>query len=92
VSQKDFQSRPAGVVKKSMVQPEKLEPRKMLHAPARTGDRSQNDNTSNLCLCPNCKALSDREGSESGALLDYVNHVARGLKVEFPDVAVQPFH
>lgn len=49
---------------------------------------SQNDNTTNLCLCPNCKAISDREGSESGALLDFVNHIARGLKDEFPDVTV----
>ena len=61
--------------------------------PGRTAARmvvlSQNDNTANLCLCPNCKAISDREGSESGALLDYVNHVARGLKADFPDVIVQ---
>ena len=61
--------------------------------PGRTAARmvvlSQNDNTANLCLCPNCKAISDREGSESGALLDFVNHVARGLKAEFPDVTVQ---
>lgn len=49
---------------------------------------SQNDNTTNLCLCPNCKAISDREGSESGALLDFVNHIARGLRDEFPNVTV----
>ena len=61
--------------------------------PGRTAARmvvlSQNDNTANLCLCPNCKAISDRQGSESGALLDYVNFVARGLKADFPDVVVQ---
>ena len=56
--------------------------------PARYLALSQNDNTSNLCLCPNCKLISDREGSESGLLLDYVNDVARGLKDEFPDVLV----
>jgi hypothetical protein len=50
---------------------------------------SQNDNTVNLCRCPDCSALSDREGSESGLLLDYVNFVARGLKDEFPDLLVQ---
>jgi hypothetical protein len=50
---------------------------------------SQNDNTANLCLCPDCKAVADREGSESGPLMEFVNHVARGLKDEFPDVLVQ---
>ena len=50
---------------------------------------SQNDNTANLCLCPDCKAVVDREGSESGPLMEFVNHVARGLKDEFPDVLVQ---
>lgn len=49
---------------------------------------SQNDNTANLCHCPNCKAITDREGSESGPLIEFVNYVARGLKDEFPDVLV----
>ena len=57
--------------------------------PSRVLVLSQNDNTSNLCLCPNCKAVADREGSESGPQLEFVNHVARGLKDEFPDVLVQ---
>ena len=57
--------------------------------PSRMLVLSQNDNTVNLCLCPNCKAVADREGSESGLQLDFVNHVARGLKDEFPDVLVQ---
>ena len=50
---------------------------------------SQNDNTVNLCLCPQCQAIVDREGSESGPQLEFVNHVARALKDEFPDVIVQ---
>lgn len=50
---------------------------------------SQNDNTTNLCLCPNCKAIADREGSESGPQLEFVNSVASGLKDEFPNVLVQ---
>lgn len=57
--------------------------------PSRMLVLSQNDNTTNLCLCPNCKAITDREGSESGPQLEFVNHVARGLKDEFPDVLVQ---
>ncbi len=50
---------------------------------------SQNDNTANLCLCPDCKAVMEREGSESGPLIEFVNHVANGLKDEFPNVTVQ---
>ena len=57
--------------------------------PARMLVLSQNDNTTNLCLCPNCKAVADRAGSESGPQLEFVNHIARGLKDEFPDVLVQ---
>ena len=74
---------------KQMLHDDDIEAKKTGRAPARMVVLSQNDNTANLCLCPNCKAISDREGSESGALLDYVNHVARGLKAEFPDVVVQ---
>lgn len=58
-------------------------------APARMLVLSQNDNTTNFCLCPNCKAISDREGSEAGVNLDFVNHVARAIKADFPDVIVQ---
>lgn len=50
---------------------------------------SQNDNTANLCLCPDCKAVMEREGSESGPLIEFVNNVASGLKEEFPNVLVQ---
>lgn len=74
---------------KQMLRDDEMEAKKTGREPARLVSLSQNDNTSNLCLCPNCKAISDREGSESGALLDFVNHVARGLKSEFPDVVVQ---
>ncbi len=74
---------------KKMLLDDDIEAKKSGRAPARMVVVSQNDNTTNLCLCPNCKAISDREGSESGALLDFVNHVARGLKVDFPDVTVQ---
>ncbi|MCY2963691.1 MAG: DUF4838 domain-containing protein [Planctomycetota bacterium] len=74
---------------KQMLRDDEVQANKSGRDPARMVVLSQNDNTSNLCLCPNCKAISDREGSESGALLDFVNHVARGLADEFPDVIVQ---
>ncbi|MEI7929661.1 MAG: DUF4838 domain-containing protein, partial [Verrucomicrobiales bacterium] len=37
--------------------------------PAKVIEISQNDNTAHLCLCGPCKAVSEREGSESGLLL-----------------------
>ena len=63
--------------------------KKEQRAPARMLVLSQNDNTTNFCLCPTCKAISDREGSEAGLNLDFVNHVARAIKADFPDVVVQ---
>ena len=48
--------------------------------PSRMLVLSQNDNTTNLCLCPNCKAIADREGSESGPQLEFVNHVASRIE------------
>ncbi len=41
---------------------------------------SQSDNFS-YCSCENCKAINDREESPSGALIEFVNSIAR----EFPD-------
>lgn len=57
-------------------------------SPARYLVLSQNDNTTDLCLCPECRAVSDREGSQAGLLLEFVNEIARGLRDEFPDVRV----
>ncbi|MFZ2640515.1 MAG: DUF4838 domain-containing protein [Verrucomicrobiia bacterium] len=50
----------------------------------------QNDNPSS-CRCPECKAFSEREGSDSGPLLDLVNDLADGIRVEFPDVMIGTF-
>lgn len=48
---------------------------------------SQND-CYNPCTCVNCKALSDREGSQSALVLDLANYVADNIEKEFPEVAV----
>jgi len=48
---------------------------------------SQND-WHGRCLCAECKALEEAEGSPSGPLLHFVNKVAEALEPEFPDVAV----
>ena len=45
---------------------------------------SQND-TGNFCTCKNCAALAEKEGSESGPLIHFVNAVADAIKDEYPD-------
>jgi hypothetical protein len=50
---------------------------------------SQNDGRGGACECETCKALRDREGSESGPMLHFVNAVAKEIGKEFPDVWVE---
>ena len=40
---------------------------------------SQNDNIHYICLCPECKKMKEREGSESGALLNFLNPIAEKI-------------
>ncbi len=53
-------------------------------------DISQNDNHW-MCQCPECKAMSQREGSESGPVVDFINAIADGIRAEYPDVQVMTF-
>jgi hypothetical protein len=46
-------------------------------------DVSQND-WSNPCACPGCRAIVDREGSQAGPIIQFVNQVADQVKAEFP--------
>ncbi len=45
---------------------------------------SQND-WRNPCQCSNCQKIVDREGSQSGIIVWFVNQVADRIKAEFPD-------
>jgi len=45
---------------------------------------SQND-WSNPCQCEQCQAIVDREGSQSGPIIWFVNQVAEAAEKEFPD-------
>ncbi|MBL9136137.1 MAG: DUF4838 domain-containing protein [Verrucomicrobiales bacterium] len=47
-------------------------------------DVSQND-WANPCQCRDCQAIVDREGSQSGPVIQFVNQVADQVKAEFPD-------
>lgn len=58
--------------------------------PPRVYDISQNDNHW-MCQCPDCKAMSQREGSESGPVVDFINAIADGIRPEYPDVYVMTF-
>jgi len=53
---------------------------------ARIVSISQND-WYGACLCPDCKAIDDAEGTPAGTMLALVNHVAERLEKEFPKVA-----
>ncbi len=55
--------------------------------PTKIYDVSQNDNGVGF-VCGDNKALVEREGAESAALLDFVNYLADGIKDEFPDVII----
>ncbi len=48
---------------------------------------SQND-CGGYCQCDNCRALAEREGSQAGPILHFVNQIANNIKDEFPDVAI----
>jgi len=48
---------------------------------------SQND-SGGWCECPNCKAVDDREGSQAGTMIQFVNAVAEIVEHEFPRVAI----
>ena len=48
---------------------------------------SQND-WHNYCTCKNCTAIAEREGSQMGPLLEFVNAIAHAVRDEFPDKIV----
>ncbi len=48
---------------------------------------SQND-WHNYCTCRNCRELAEKEGSQAGPLLHFVNHIADAVRDEFPDKIV----
>lgn len=54
-------------------------------------DISQNDSAGFICFCPACKAITEREGSESALVLTCFNHVAREIAKEYPEIMIQTF-
>jgi hypothetical protein len=48
---------------------------------------SQND-WANYCQCANCTAVADREGSQIGPILHFVNAIADAIGDEYPDKVI----
>ena len=49
---------------------------------------SQTDNNDYYCRCAKCTELAEAEGSQSGPMIHFVNAVARAIKDEFPNAAI----
>ena len=50
---------------------------------------SINDTPEGNCHCSGCRALTKKYGTSSGAMLDFVNEVAREVAKTYPDVKIQ---
>lgn len=49
---------------------------------------SQNDNR-NYCTCENCNKVCEEEGSQSGAIIRFVNAIAETYAEQYPDIIFQ---
>jgi len=48
---------------------------------------SQND-WGNYCTCPRCAALAEKEGSQAGPLIHFVNAIADDIATDYPDKVI----
>ena len=53
-------------------------------------DVSQNDNGS-YCQCPECNAVAEKYGGQSGLLVDFLNDIAEVVGVKYPSHSVETF-
>ncbi len=79
----------AAVVKKltGYIEQARATARKAGRAPPLDFDISQND-WGGMCQCDACQAIAQREGSESGPLLDFLNYVADAVREKYPQVRI----
>lgn len=49
---------------------------------------SQND-VNKYCTCPNCNAIAEQYGGQSGLLIWFVNQVAEAVEKEFPNALIE---
>lgn len=51
---------------------------------------SQNDCLPwHCCLCPDCRKIVEREGAESGLLIDFINEIADNVREEYPGAVIR---
>jgi len=43
------------------------------------------------CLCPECRKIVEREGAESGLMLDFINAIADDIRADYPEVVIETF-
>jgi len=53
-------------------------------------DVSQNDNFG-YCRCPECTALAEKYGGQSGLIVDFINEIAAEVGKQYPEQLVQTF-
>jgi len=53
-------------------------------------DISQNDNSS-YCECPDCTAAAAKYDAKSGAMLEFTNAIASGIRKKYPSFKIQTF-
>jgi len=52
-------------------------------------DISENDVVENsFCQCDNCRRMKEKEGADSGALIDFINEIAQKVSEVYPDVRI----
>lgn len=49
---------------------------------------SQMDAVDYLCLCPECRKITEREGSESGLLIHFLNQLGERLEKKYPELRI----
>ncbi len=54
-------------------------------------DISTLDATNKLCLCPECEKITRFDGSQTGLLLHYINHIATEIRKEYPEIIIRTF-
>ncbi|MBQ6599677.1 MAG: DUF4838 domain-containing protein [Lentisphaeria bacterium] len=52
---------------------------------------TQCDATNYICRCPECKKITEREGSESGLLFHFLNPIAESIAKDYPEIKISTF-
>ena len=56
-----------------------------------TYEISQCDSTDYICLCPECKKISQKYNGDSGLLLHFLNPIAESIAKDYPDITISSY-